>query len=518
MPVLKIKKNGVWEKLGGSTKLDGGNADTLDNKHASDFLTVERYDNEMGVLTEEVLPQKANAVHNHDDRYYTEQESDIMLQNKSDVNHTHTNVYAPVQHEHNYAPQNHSHSYNNLTDTPDMSSFASSNHNHDDTYASLYHNHSGTYAPLSHNHSSYVNQNAFSNVKVGSTTISADTTTDTLTLVAGNNITLTPNATSDQITISATSSSSGSYTHPDSGVIAGTYKSVTVNSEGHVTGGTNPTTLSGYGITDAVTGDDFALYIQSAADEMSGKADISHTHSSYINQNAFSNVKVGSTTISADTTTDTLTLVGSNVTLTPTASSDTITIGITKSNVTSALGYTPPTTNTTYGVVSTTSSGLAPKTDGSTSKFLRGDGTWAAPPSSSYTHPSYTAITGSPDSNQSPAFGGTFNVSQPVSDSLGHITSLNSRTITIPNTVATTSKNGLMTTSMVSKLNGIAAGATKVTVDSSLSSTSTNAIQNKAVYAALSNLDYAPKYAYGPSDLTAGVSPLATGTLYFVYE
>jgi len=32
---------------------------------------------------------------------------------------------------------------------------------------------------------------------------------------------------------------------------AGTYRSVTVNSQGLVTSGTNPTTLSGYGITDA---------------------------------------------------------------------------------------------------------------------------------------------------------------------------------------------------------------------------------------------------------------------------
>ncbi len=39
------------------------------------------------------------------------------------------------------------------------------------------------------------------------------------------------------------------YTHPNSGVTAGTYRSVTVNSQGHVTAGTNPTTLTGYGIT-----------------------------------------------------------------------------------------------------------------------------------------------------------------------------------------------------------------------------------------------------------------------------
>lgn len=43
------------------------------------------------------------------------------------------------------------------------------------------------------------------------------------------------------------------YTHPNSGVTAGTYRSVTVDAQGHVTGGSNPTTLAGYGITDAPT-------------------------------------------------------------------------------------------------------------------------------------------------------------------------------------------------------------------------------------------------------------------------
>lgn len=52
-----------------------------------------------------------------------------------------------------------------------------------------------------------VNQNAFSNVVVGSTTIAADSKTDTLTLTAGSNITLTPNTTNDSITISASGSS-----------------------------------------------------------------------------------------------------------------------------------------------------------------------------------------------------------------------------------------------------------------------------------------------------------------------
>lgn len=59
------------------------------------------------------------------------------------------------------------------------------------------------------------------------------------------------------------------------------------------------------------------------------------------NQNAFSNIAVGSMTIAADSATDTLILEGSNVTITPDATNDKVTIGITKDNVTGALGYTP---------------------------------------------------------------------------------------------------------------------------------------------------------------------------------
>lgn len=66
-------------------------------------------------------------------------------------------------------------------------------------------------------------------------------------------------------------------------------------------------------------------------------------------------------------------------------------------------------------------------------------------------------------------------------------------TITIPdnNTTysnATTSTAGLMSSSDKTKLDGIATGATKVTVDSALSSTSTNPVQNKAVNTAITNL------------------------------
>lgn len=60
------------------------------------------------------------------------------------------------------------------------------------------------------------------------------------------------------------------YTHPSSGVTAGTYRSVTVDAMGHVTAGTNPNTLAGYGITQKFVSldpaDGFATPVQSSYD------------------------------------------------------------------------------------------------------------------------------------------------------------------------------------------------------------------------------------------------------------
>lgn len=96
-----------------------------------------------------------------------------------------------------------------------------------------------------------------------------------------------------------------------------------------------------------------------------------------VNQNAFSKVVVGETTVAADSKTDTLTLVaGSNVTITPDATNDKITIS---------------STNTTYGVFKGATSsaaggnGLVPApTAGNQGKFLKADGTWATPTNTTY--------------------------------------------------------------------------------------------------------------------------------------
>ena len=213
------------------------------------------------------------------------------------------------------------------------------------------------------------NQNAFSNVKVGSTTISADTTTDTLELAAGGLVTLTPDATNDKVTISA------SYTETDptvpSWAKASTKPTYTASEVGAV-----PTsrTVNGKALSSDITlsaSDVSALpsstviptvvdtYSSSGTDAISGKGvsaalgtldssitattgqaisavtitDGKITGSSKIsvgdaNQNAFSNIKVGTSTIAADTTTDTVELVASGlVSLTADTTNDKVTIG-----------------------------------------------------------------------------------------------------------------------------------------------------------------------------------------------
>lgn len=62
---------------------------------------------------------------------------------------------------------------------------------------------------------------------------------------------------------------------------------------------------------------------------IAAKADSGHTHSSYVNQNAFSIIKTSNGTVNADTTTDTVEFVGSNITITGAdASTDKVTFAV----------------------------------------------------------------------------------------------------------------------------------------------------------------------------------------------
>ena len=102
-----------------------------------------------------------------------------------------------------------------------------------------------------------------------------------------------------------------------------------------------------------------------------------------------------------------------------------------------------------------------------------------------YVHPTYTARTGKPDSNKTPGFGDTVTVSQITSDSTGHVTAVNDKTIKIPDTEASTSAHGLMSSADKIKLDGIANEANKTIIDNSLSDSSTNPVQNKVINTAL---------------------------------
>lgn len=97
-----------------------------------------------------------------------------------------------------------------------------------------------------------VNQNAFSNVTVGSTTVSADSKTDTLTLVAGSNVTITPDATNDKITIAATDTTYSASTTSAAGLMSAEDKS---KLNGIATGATaNVGTITGIKMNGASKG------------------------------------------------------------------------------------------------------------------------------------------------------------------------------------------------------------------------------------------------------------------------
>ena len=151
---------------------------------------------------------------------------------------------------------------------------------------------------------------------------------------------------------------------------------------------------------------------------------------------------------------------------------------VTKADIT-ALGI--PGSNTTYSVVSTSADGLAPKRDGSTSKFLRADGTWATPPdnntvttvetsgsgnaitSISATNGKVTATKGSTfltahptiskstdtTSASTASHGGTITMVDSITrDGNGHVTKVNTKTVTLPgdNNTDTKVTNELKTT------------------------------------------------------------------------
>jgi len=172
-------------------------------------------------------------------------------------------------------------------------------------------------------------QNVFSTFAVsGQSNVVADSTADTLTLVAGSNITITTDASTDSITINSTASSSGDVVGP---------ASATDNAIARFDQTTGKLIQnSGITIADGATGT------------------LSGTNSG--DQNLFGTIAVsGQSNVVADSTNDTLTLVaGSNITITTDASTDSITINSTASGSGDVVGPASATDNAIVRFDSTT--------------------------------------------------------------------------------------------------------------------------------------------------------------------
>jgi hypothetical protein len=132
---------------------------------------------------------------------------------------------------------------------------------------------------------SYIlNSPAFTGTPTGPTPATADNTTKLATtafvkaqgyLTGNQNITFSGDATGSGTT-------AVTLTLAASGVTAGTYKSVTVNAKGLVTAGTNPTTLAGYGITDAVNSSLLGVANGVATLDATGKVPVAQLPSSVL--------------------------------------------------------------------------------------------------------------------------------------------------------------------------------------------------------------------------------------------
>lgn len=530
----------------------------------------------------DVVSSKANTNHSHGDLYYTEDEVDNLLSTKSDTSHNHTGVYDDSGSAANALISAKAYTDSEIetlgetvsakANTSDLTSHSGDTTIHITSNERTNWNAAKNHADSAHAPSNaQPNQNAFSNIVIGSTIISADNTTDTLTLVAGNNITLSPDATGDGITIS---SENTVYTHPTSAgnkhVPAGgssgqilrwvsdgtatwgndnntTYSNATQTTSGlmsntdktkldGVASGANNYTLpsAGANLGGVKSGGDVTIsagvitinddshnhvisnidglqsvldgksssshshndiyYTETEVDSLlSAKANSSHTHvieditnlqatlngkaasshGTHVNYSTILPVMDGTAAVGTATTvarsdhkhpTDTSRASQTSLDSHTGNKSNPHGVSLTQLGVTataSELNYVDGVTSSiqtqlnskaesghTHSAATTSASGFMTKD--MVSK-LNGIATGA----NAYTHPTYTARTGVPTANQAPAFGGTFTVSQPVSDGTGHITAVNSRTITIPSAVVTDSSNGLMSKSDKAKLDGM---------------------------------------------------------------
>ena len=325
---------------------------------------------------------------------------EVEVDEKADVNHTHTEYassdhihteYSPYIHSHdNYAPTSHSHteyaevshihdeySMSTHTHTASEVGAASNIHNHDSDYANINHNHENVYAvaghdhdedyaAIDHAHSGYATTTALNEVssavsgKANASHTHNDiyyTETEMDTKLASKSDTSHTHTGVYDASGAASSAlaSANAYTDSKIDALVGDGASTTLDTIGEISAAIednqdaidllNAAIANKSNATDLTSHTGNASIHVTSTDKSNWNTAKTHADSAHApsnaekNQNAFSNIAVGNTTISADTPTDTITLVaGSNVTLTPNATGDSITIAATNTV------YTHPTT------------------------------------------------------------------------------------------------------------------------------------------------------------------------------
>ena len=102
-------------------------------------------------------------------------------------------------------------------------------------------------------------------------TLNQNTTGSAATLTTGRTIGMTGDVTWTSASFNGSANVTGTATLANSGVTAGTYKSITVDAKGRVTAGTNPTTLAGYSISDAYSKTEVDTIALDKVDKVAGK-------------------------------------------------------------------------------------------------------------------------------------------------------------------------------------------------------------------------------------------------------
>ena len=159
--------------------------------------------------------------------------------------------------------------------------------------------------------------NAFGTITVGGTSLDAGSVGDSVTVTAGDNITLTPDSSTNTLTIAAT--------QPN------IFSTISVSGQDNITIDQASDTLN------FASGTGIAITTDASTDTIT----ITNTGTSGTTEDVFKNISVsGQATVSADSSTDTLTFVaGSGMAITTDDSSDSITFTADQSRLLSPLGY-----------------------------------------------------------------------------------------------------------------------------------------------------------------------------------